>query len=131
MGSNVISGSGCGVVVSTGNNTLFDSIVKDLNEEEIQTTFEKGISNVSWLLIRFMLVMVPFVFLINGISKGNWIDALLFAVSIAIGLTPEMLPMIVTTNLANYGFWSYMIVLKHNKKYLIIYLKSGVTYVKL
>ncbi len=100
MGSNVISGSGVGVVVSTGSNTIFGSIAKNLGEKKAQTTFEKGISKVSWLLIKFMLVMVPFVFLVNGLTKGNWIDALLFAVSIAVGLTPEMLPMIVTTNLA-------------------------------
>ncbi len=100
MGSNVISGSGMGIVVNTGNNTLFGSIIKNLDDKKAKTTFEKGISKVSWLLIKFMLVMVPFVFLVNGITKGNWIDALLFAVSIAVGLTPEMLPMIVTTNLA-------------------------------
>lgn len=100
MGSNVISGFGMGIVINTGSNTLFGTIVKGLDDKKIKTTFEKGISKVSMLLIRFMLVMVPFVFLINGISKGDWLDALLFAVSIAVGLTPEMLPMIVTTNLA-------------------------------
>ena len=100
MGSNVISGSGVGVVVATGSNTIFGTIVKNLDDKKVQTTFEKGISKVSWLLIKFMLIMVPFVFLVNGLTKGNWIDALLFAVSIAVGLTPEMLPMIVTTNLA-------------------------------
>jgi len=100
MGSNVISGSGVGVVIATGSNTIFGTIVKTLDDKKVQTTFEKGISKVSWLLIKFMLIMVPFVFLVNGLTKGNWIDALLFAVSIAVGLTPEMLPMIVTTNLA-------------------------------
>lgn len=100
MGSNIISGSGIGIVINTGNNTVFGTIVKNLDEKPIKTTFEKGISNVSWLLIGFMLVMIPFVFIINGITKGDWISALLFAVSIAVGLTPEMLPMIVTTNLA-------------------------------
>lgn len=100
MGSNVISGSGMGVVIATGANTLFGNIVKGLDTKKVQTTFEKGISKVSWLLIKLMLFMVPFVFLVNGLTKGNWLDALLFAVSIAVGLTPEMLPMIVTTNLA-------------------------------
>ena len=64
------------------------------------TSFDKGISKVSWMLIRFLTVMTPLVFLINGLSKGDWLQSLLFAVSVAVGLTPEMLPMIVTTNLA-------------------------------
>ncbi len=64
------------------------------------TSFDKGINRFTWLMIRFMLVMVPLVFLINGITKGDWLEALLFAVAVAVGLTPEMLPMIVTVNLA-------------------------------
>lgn len=100
MGSNVVSGYGVGIVVNNGFNTMFGSIVKSLEERQAKTTFEKGISKVSWLLIKFMLIMVPFVFVINGLTKGDWLSALLFAVSIAVGLTPEMLPMIVTTNLA-------------------------------
>lgn len=101
MGSNVISGSAIGVVIAVGDNTLFGSISQSIsNEEEIESTFEKGVNSVSWLLIRFMIVMVPIVFFINGFTKGSWIQALLFAISIAVGLTPEMLPMIVTTCLA-------------------------------
>lgn len=75
-------------------------MAKTLSGERMPTSFDKGINAVSFLLIRFMLVMVPIVFLINGIMKHDWIEALLFAISVAIGLTPEMLPMIVTTNLA-------------------------------
>lgn len=101
MGSNVISGSAVGVVISTGDNTLFGSISKSLvTNDKIESSFEKGVNSVSWLLIRFMMIMVPIVFFVNGFTKGSWVQALLFAISIAVGLTPEMLPMIVTTCLA-------------------------------
>jgi Mg2+-importing ATPase len=99
MGSNVISGSAEGVVFSVGDNTLFGKVAKDVSEKNPQTNFETGISKTSWLLIRFMLVMAPAVFLINGLTKGDWFEAFLFGLSVAVGLTPEMLPMIVTTNL--------------------------------
>lgn len=100
MGTSVISGSAVAVVVSVGDNTLFGSMASAVSEEPVQTSFTKGVNAVSWVLIRFMLFMVPVVFLINGITKGDWLDAFLFAISIAVGLTPEMLPMIVTTCLA-------------------------------
>ncbi len=100
MGSNVISGSAIAVVVCTGKDTLLGSMSSVLASEPTETSFTKGVNAVSWVLIRFMLVMVPLVFLINGFTKGNWLDAFLFAISIAVGLTPEMLPMIVTTCLA-------------------------------
>ena len=100
MGTNVISGSATAVVLATGDNTYFGNMARALSGERAPTSFDKGVNSVSYLLIRFMLVMVPVVFLINGITKHDWIEALLFAISVAIGLTPEMLPMIVTTNLA-------------------------------
>nr|WP_319488517.1 magnesium-translocating P-type ATPase [uncultured Caproiciproducens sp.] len=100
MGTNVVSGSATAVVLATGDNTYFGNMAKALSGERAPTSFDKGVNSVSYLLIRFMLVMVPVVFLINGITKHDWIEALLFAISVAIGLTPEMLPMIVTTNLA-------------------------------
>lgn len=100
MGSNVVSGSATGIVVSTGNNTYLGTIAKSIAGHRASTAFDKGIAKVSILLIRFMLIMVPFVFLINGLTKGEWLDAFLFAVSVAVGLTPEMLPMIVTVNLS-------------------------------
>lgn len=100
MGSNVISGSARGIVVGTGNDTYLGTIAESITGKRAQTSFDKGIGNVSLLLIRFMLVMVPFVFLINGLTKREWFDAFLFAISVAVGLTPEMLPMIVTSNLA-------------------------------
>ena len=100
MGSNVISGTASAVVVSVGDHTLFGSMAADVAGEAAETSFTKGVNAVSWVLIRFMLVMVPLVFVINGITKGDWLAAFLFAISIAVGLTPEMLPMIVTTCLA-------------------------------
>ncbi|MGL6186263.1 MAG: magnesium-translocating P-type ATPase [Clostridium chrysemydis] len=100
MGSNVISGAAKGIVVSTGNDTIFGSMSKAITGKGNKSSFEKGVNSVSWLLISFMAVMVPVVFFINGITKGDWIQALLFSISIAVGLTPEMLPMIVTTSLA-------------------------------
>jgi len=100
MGSNVVSGSATAIVVAVGNDTYFGSIAKSLVTPETQTAFDKGINSVSWVLIRFMLVMVPVVFFVNGITKGNWMDSFLFGLSVAVGLTPEMLPMIVTTCLA-------------------------------
>lgn len=99
MGSNVVSGSARGVIVSVGNKTLFGQIARDVSEAKTLTSFDIGISKTSWLLIRFMLVMAPTVFLINGLTKGDWLEAFLFGLSVAVGLTPEMLPMIVTTNL--------------------------------
>lgn len=100
MGSNVVSGSATGIVVSTGNNTYLGTIARSIAGHRASTAFDKGIAKVSMLLIRFMLIMVPFVFLVNGLTKGEWLDAFLFAVSVAVGLTPEMLPMIVTVNLS-------------------------------
>jgi len=100
MGTNVISGSASGVVVATGDDTIFGEMAKTVIEKPVRTSFEKGINSVSWLLIRFMLVMVPVVLFVNGFTKGDWMHAALFALSIAVGLTPEMLPMIVTTCLA-------------------------------
>lgn len=100
MGSNVISGSAMAVVVRTGNRTLFGTMASAVAKDPIVTSFTKGVNAVSWVLIRFMLIMVPLVFFINGITKGDWLGAFLFGISIAVGLTPEMLPMIVTTCLA-------------------------------
>lgn len=98
-GSEVVSGSAIGIVVSTGLNTMFGDIVRQLASAPIKTSFDIGIEKTSKLLVRFMMVMAPLVIIINGLTKGNWLDALLFGISIAVGLTPEMLPMIVTTNL--------------------------------
>ena len=100
MGTNVVSGTAMATVVNTGEDTYFGSLSKSLVGKRAETSFDKGVNSVSWLLIRFMLVMVPLVFLINGLTKHNWLEAFLFGLSIAVGLTPEMLPMIVTANLA-------------------------------
>lgn len=100
MGTNVVSGAATVVVIATGSNTYFGSIGKSIVGKSPETSFDIGINKVSHLLIRFMLVMVPVVFLINGLVKGNWLEALLFSIAVAVGLTPEMLPVIVTANLS-------------------------------
>jgi len=100
MGSNVVSGSAVVMAITVGDDTIFGSMAKRILGAKVVTSFERGVNSVSWLLIRFMAIMVPLVFFINGFTKGNWIEALLFAISIAVGLTPEMLPMIVSVNLA-------------------------------
>lgn len=100
MGTNVISGSTKAVASAVGNDTVLGTVAKDLTVKPPMTGFERGVNSVSWVLIRFMLIMVPVVLFINGFTKGDWLDATLFAISIAVGLTPEMLPMIVTTSLA-------------------------------
>ena len=100
MGTNVVSGSATTVVVTTAHQTYFGSLSKSIVAKRAETSFDKGVNKVSYLLIRFMLVMVPLIFFINGMVKGDWWEALLFAIAVAVGLTPEMLPMIVTANLA-------------------------------
>jgi len=100
QGSNVLSGIARGLVVNTGTHTYFGSISERLAEKRPKTSFDIGVQSFTWLMIRFMVVMVFAVFMIIGLTKGNWIEALLFGLSIAVGLTPEMLPMIVTVNLA-------------------------------
>lgn len=99
MGSNVISGSAEGIIVSVGNETLFGHVAQTLSEKPIKSSFEIGIHKTSMLLIKFMALMAPTVMVINGLTKGDWLEAFLFGLSVAVGLTPEMLPMIVTTNL--------------------------------
>ena len=100
MGSAVVSGIGCGVVVLTGPRTAFGLVASAIAKQRVLTSFDKGINRFTWLMLGFIVVMAPLVFVINGLTKGNWLEALLFAVAVAVGLTPEMLPMIVTVNLA-------------------------------
>ncbi|WP_268797990.1 magnesium-translocating P-type ATPase [Pseudomonas huanghezhanensis] len=101
MGTNVVSGAATGVILTTGNNTYFGALAQRVSAtDRAPTAFQSGVNKVSWLLIRFMFVMAPLVLFINGFTKGDWMEALLFALSIAVGLTPEMLPMIVTSTLA-------------------------------
>ncbi|MBC3878307.1 magnesium-translocating P-type ATPase [Undibacterium sp. FT79W] len=101
MGTNVVSGAATAIVISTGNSTYFGALaVRVTATDRAPTAFQSGVNKISWLLIRFMFVMAPLVLFINGFTKGDWMEALLFALSIAVGLTPEMLPMIVTSTLA-------------------------------
>ncbi|MDB5855853.1 MAG: mgtA [Herminiimonas sp.] len=100
MGTNVASGTACALVVATGAQTAFGHIAADLASERELTSFDRGVNKFIWFMLRVMLVMVPLVFLVNGLTKGDWLEALLFAVAVAVGLAPEMLPMIITINLA-------------------------------
>ncbi|UJJ59838.1 magnesium-translocating P-type ATPase [Rhodanobacter denitrificans] len=100
MGTNVVSGTATAVVVATGPRSYLGSLAHSIVGQRVQTSFDRGVNSVSWLLIRFMAVMVPVVFLINGFDKHDWLQAFMFALSVAVGLTPEMLPLIVTANLA-------------------------------
>jgi Mg2+-importing ATPase len=100
LGSSVESGSATGVAVHTGDRTYFGSLAASIVGQRQLTSFDKGVNKFTWLMIRFIAVMVPAVFLLNGLSKHNWVEAFLFAMAVAVGLTPEMLPMIVTVNLS-------------------------------
>jgi Mg2+-importing ATPase len=100
LGSSVESGTGTALVVHTGKDTYFGSLATSITGARQSTSFDKGINRFTWLMIRFMMVMVPAVFVINGFSKHDWLQAFLFALAVAVGLTPEMLPMIVTVNLS-------------------------------
>jgi P-type Mg2+ transporter len=100
LGSNVESGSATAAVIHTGSRTYFGSLAATIVGQRQLTSFDLGINKFTWLMIRFIAVMVPAVFLINGLSKHNWLEAFLFAMAVAVGLTPEMLPMIVTVNLS-------------------------------
>ncbi len=100
LGSNVESGSATAVVLHTGDRTYFGSLAASIVGQRQLTSFDLGINKFTWLMIWFIAVMVPAVFLINGLSKHNWLEAFLFALAVAVGLTPEMLPMIVTVNLS-------------------------------
>ena len=101
MGTNVVSGSATAIVLTTGNQTYFGALAERVTATDRgPTAFQLGVNKVSWLLIRFMMVMTPIVFFLNGFTKGDWLEAFLFGLSVAVGLTPEMLPMIVTSTLA-------------------------------
>ena len=100
MGTNVVSGFAIGVVAGTGPRTAWGRLAHDILGARDATAFDRGVDRFTWLMVRFMAVMVPAVFLINGFTKHDWLEALLFAVAVGVGLTPEMLPMIVTVNLA-------------------------------
>jgi P-type Mg2+ transporter len=100
LGTSVESGTAAAIVIATGRDSYLGSMAQSLSAAPAPTAFDRGIAHFTWLMLCFMVVMVPLVFLINGLTKGNWGQALLFAIAVAVGLTPEMLPMIVTVCLA-------------------------------
>ena len=100
LGTSVESGTATAVAVATGRHTYFGTMAGSLAGQQVETSFDKGIKRFTWMMIRFMMVMVPLVFLINGFTKGNWGEAFFFALAVAVGLTPEMLPMIVSVSLS-------------------------------
>ena len=101
LGTSVESGCATGVIVATGSQTYFGKVASSLTGQQVVTAFERGVSKFTWLILRFMVVMVPLVFFINGFSKHDWKQAFFFALAVAVGLTPEMLPMIVSVCLSN------------------------------
>ncbi len=100
MGTNIVSGSATAVVLATGNDTYFGSMAQTLSGDKAERSFERGIHSVSKMLIQMTAIIVPIILLINGLNKGDWQQAILFAISIAVGLTPEMLPVIISSTLA-------------------------------
>ena len=100
MGTNVISGRAIALVLVVGDDTKMGAIEQTLNTYDEPTSFEREMNSISWLLIRLMLVLVPVVFFINGLTDGDWLEAGVFALSVGVGLTPEMLPMVITASLA-------------------------------
>jgi Mg2+-importing ATPase len=100
LGTSVETGSATAVIVATGRHTYFGKVAHSLTGRQVETAFDKGVKNFTWLMIRFMMVMVPLVFVINGITKHDWKEAFFFALAVAVGLTPEMLPMIVSVCLS-------------------------------
>src|SRR5204863_4053513 len=100
LGTSVESGAATAVILATGAQTYFGSMAGSMVGEPEQTSFDKGVKQFTWLMIRFIFVMVPLVFLINGLTKHNWHEAFFFSIAVAVGLTPEMLPMIVSVCLS-------------------------------
>jgi Mg2+-importing ATPase len=100
LGTSVESGSATAMIVATGANTYFGKMARTLVGQPVETAFDRGVKKFTWLMIRFMLVLVPLVFLINGITKHDWHEAFFFSLAVAVGLTPEMLPMIVSVCLS-------------------------------
>ena len=100
MGSNVVSGSAKGIILTTGNQTYFGSMAKSLSTDKAKTSFEQNIDSISKLLIKFMIIMIPIIFIVNLYTKSNWLESLMFGITIAVGLLPEMLPVIMTSSLA-------------------------------
>src|SRR6202790_4659868 len=101
LGTSVESGTATAAVVTTGVQTYLGSMARSITGDRAQTSFDQGLNRFTWLMMQFMAVMVPLVFLINGFTKHDWKGAFFFALAVAVGLTPEMLPMIVSVCLSN------------------------------
>lgn len=100
MGTSVESGTATAAIVTTGSQTYLGTMAHSLTGARVQTSFDQGLNRFTWLMMQFMAVMVPLVFLINGFTKHDWKGAFFFAMAVAVGLTPEMLPMIVSVCLS-------------------------------
>ncbi|WP_311866826.1 magnesium-translocating P-type ATPase [Vagococcus carniphilus] len=100
MGTDVLSGQGEAIILKTGQQTFFGDIAKQASTKRELTNFDRDLNHISKLLLRMVSILFPIVFLINGVMKGDWTQAFFFSIAVAVGLTPEMLPMIVTSNLA-------------------------------
>ncbi|MFN6134660.1 MAG: HAD-IC family P-type ATPase, partial [Bacteroidota bacterium] len=100
QGSTVQTGSARAIVTATGADTIFGGIAESIRSKRPPTAFDNGIRSFTLLMVRIIIVLVPLVFLVNGLLRGDWMEALLFATAVAVGITPEMLPMIVTVNLS-------------------------------
>ena len=100
MGTNIVSGSAKGIILATGNYTYFGSMSKSLSSDNPKSLFERNVDEISSLLIKFMIIMIPIIFIANFVTKSNWLEALMFGITIAVGLMPEMLPVIITSSLA-------------------------------
>src|SRR5260221_13384745 len=99
MGTNVVSGTATAVTIATGDETLFASSARKGIAQRSFTSFDRGINNISWLLIRFLLLIIPVVFLLNGFIKGDWGFSFFFSLSVAVGLTPESLAVVIASQL--------------------------------
>ncbi|WP_194918882.1 magnesium-translocating P-type ATPase, partial [Catenulispora rubra] len=99
-GTHVLSGTATAVVIATGARTYLADLGRELERGRPASAFDRGVASVSWMLLRFMLVLAPLVFVVSGVASGSWHRAFLFSVAVAVGITPEMLPVVVTTTLA-------------------------------
>lgn len=116
MGSSVISGEGKGIVLAVGGSTVYGGYLSELQRNK--HSFDTGANSIAWVLIRFMVALVPVVFVVSGITKGDWLTSFLFSLSVAVGLTPELLPMVINACLAkgSSAMGEKQTIVKNNKR---------------